>query len=100
MNTTPLSLITIVAESVLQERLINDILRCGAKGYTLTTVQGEGSRHRRVSQAPEGNIKLESVVSDAVAERLLALLAAEYFPHYAVIAYTSQVHVIRGEKYV
>jgi hypothetical protein len=42
---------------------------------------------------------LETLVSSAVAEGLWAILQRDYFPHYAIIAYTQTVQVIRGEKY-
>lgn len=100
MNTTRLSLLTIVAESVLRERLVEELQRAGARGHTLTDVLGEGSRHRRVGDIDGGNFKLESIVSPEVAERLLKVLAADYFPNYAVIAYVTPVEVVRGDKYV
>jgi hypothetical protein len=46
------------------------------------------------------NIRLETIVSPEVADRLLKLISVEYFERYAVIAYLSTVSVIRGEKYV
>jgi nitrogen regulatory protein P-II 2 len=100
MDTTPLTLLTIVAEVAVKDRLIQDLQQRGAKGYTLTDASGEGSRHRRVSDVLGANIKLETIVSAKVATTLMELLATQYFPNYAVIAYTSVVHVIRGEKYV
>lgn len=100
VNTVELSLLTIVAESLLRERLIGDLRRAGARGYTLTEAEGEGSRHRRVGEILGANIKLETVVSAEVADRLLAVLAADYFPSYAVIAYVTPVSVVRGDKYV
>jgi len=33
-------------------------------------------------------------------DRLLATLANDYFPKFAVIAYLSPVAVVRGEKYI
>ncbi len=100
MNTVRLSLLTIVAESVLRERLIGDLQRSGARGHTLTDVSGEGSRHRRVGDIHGGNFKIETIVSPEVAERLLKVLTTDYFPNYAVIAYVTPVEVVRGEKYV
>jgi hypothetical protein len=100
MHTTTLTLVTIVAENVLRDRLIQEVRSAGAKGHTIKDVDGEGSRHRRVGDVLGANIKLETIVSDAVAEKLLDRLAREYFPKFAVIAYTMPVQVVRGEKYV
>jgi nitrogen regulatory protein P-II 2 len=49
---------------------------------------------------PGQGIRIETVVSAAVADRVLAHVAKHYFPSYAVIAYLSTVEVVRGEKYV
>jgi nitrogen regulatory protein P-II 2 len=99
METHPLTLLTIVSEHVLRERLIHELLTAGARGYTIYEVEGEGSRHRRVSDVLGANIKIETVVSDQLAQRLLQILFRDYFPDHAIIAYTSTVHVLRGEKY-
>lgn len=100
MHTTPLTLLTIVAEAILKDRLVEEFTQTGAKGHTLTECEGSGSRHRRVGEVLGANIKLELIVSAEVADRMLKVLAEEYFPHYAVIAYISSVSVDRGEKYV
>ncbi len=100
METTEIRLLTIVAEEILRDRLLEEIRRAGAKGFTLTQAEGEGSRHRRVGDVLGGNIKLEVLASVAVADRLLSVLASDYFPHYALIAYVTTVGVVRGERYV
>ncbi len=100
MQTTPLTLLTIVAEALLKDRLIEELEQAGAKGHTLIECEGVGSRHRRVGEILGANIKLEAIVSPVVADKLLTVLAEDYFPKFAVIAYLSSVSVIRGEKYV
>lgn len=79
MKTVPLCLLTVIAESVLRERLIQDVRDAGAKGFTITDADGEGSRQRRVGEIFGANIRLETIVSAEVADRLLHVLSAEHF---------------------
>ncbi len=98
LHTVELERVTIVAEAVLESRLIAAIRDVGARGWTLTEVRGEGSRGVRASEW-EGNVKIETLVPSAVADRLLAVLARDFFPNFAVVAYADRVRVVRGEKY-
>jgi nitrogen regulatory protein PII len=100
MHTVTLKLVTIIAEPVLEERLTRALHALGARGWTITACRGEGSRGMRVGEVPGDGIRIESVVSAPVADRILELAAREYFPHYAVIAWLTDVHVVRGDKYV
>ncbi len=99
MHTVPLKLVTIVGETVLSERLPAELLALGAKGWTMVDAQGEGSRDMRSGLVQGDNLRIEVVVTDAVAERILEALAVRYFPHYALVAWVAEVHVVRGEKY-
>lgn len=100
MKTVPLCMLTIIAESILKERLIHDLRQAGAKGFTITDAEGEGARQRRVGEILGENIRLETIVSPEVADQLLQIISTEYFDRYAIIAYLSTVSVIRGEKYI
>ena len=100
MNGHSLKLVTIVAERVIRERLVNDIKEMGAKGYTLTDVKGEGSRGVRASEFEGKNVKIETIVSDAVATLIVDHVAEGYFENYAVIVYVQDAVVVRGTKYV
>jgi len=100
MNTHNLTLLVIVAEALLKDRLIHSIREAGAKGFTVTEVAGEGSRQRRVGELLGDNIKIEVIVNREIADRVLVVLQKDYFPHFAVIAYLSEVQVVREEKYV
>ena len=98
--TSPLRLVTIVTEPVLQEKLVRDLHRFGATGHTVTEVMGAGSRGMRASEVPGKNIKIETVVGDDVAQLILRELHDHYFPYYACVAWVMPVEVVRGEKYV
>lgn len=100
MHTVELKLVTLVTERVLKDRLVRDLERLGAKGWTMTNAQGRGSRGVRASEWEGQNLRIETVVSKEVADRIVEHLAQEYFQHYAVIAYTENVQVVRGDKYV
>ncbi|MFQ3682318.1 P-II family nitrogen regulator [Roseiflexus sp.] len=99
MNLTTVRLVTIIAEPVLKDRLIHEIQALGAHGYTISEVHGEGTRGIHASQWQGGNVKIETIVSPEVAERIVEVVADQYFPNYAVIAYVIPVQVVRGEKF-
>ena len=99
MQTVPLKLVTVIAEPVLEERIVKSLHRLGARGHTVTTAHGAGSRGMRATDPPGESVRIEVVVSDAVAVRILDHVATEYFPYYAVIAFVTDVDVVRGEKY-
>ena len=99
MQTVPHRLVTIIAERTLRDRLINAVHRLGATGHTLADVQGEGSRHAGAGRWTAPNVKLEAVVTPAVAERISAHVAESYFEHHSVIVYVQDVEVLRGSKY-
>ena len=100
MNTVPLKLVTIVAEAVLEDSLLQEIKKLGAKGYTLTEARGEGSQGVQASQREGKNIKIETLVSLEVADQILDCLYKNYFPDYAMVAYVHDVEVAREEKHV
>jgi len=99
MDGTEITCVTIVTEYVLESRLVRDLAACGATGWTITEASGQGPRGRRVSEVEGGNIRVETLVSAEVAERIWDKLAAEYFPSYAVAAWSSKVLVARPERY-
>ncbi len=99
MELTTVKLVTIIAEAFLEERIIHDLQRLGARGYTVGAVRGEGTRGIHASDWEGASLRIETLVSPEVAERILLHLAASYFPHFAVIAYMTDAQVVRGEKF-
>jgi nitrogen regulatory protein P-II 2 len=95
-----LKLVTIVAERVLRSRLIDEIRALGARGFTITEVTGEGSRGVRASEWEGANIRLETIVAAEVAAQIVDHVSATYFAYHAVIVYSTDVDVVRGDKYL
>lgn len=91
--------VTIVAEALLESRLTADLERLGAGGWTILEARGSGSRGVRGDGIEGRNVQIETIVTAAVAELILEHVAATYFRHFALIAYSDTVEVVRGSKY-
>lgn len=96
---TTVSLITIVAETALKTRLAKDLKQLGVSGYTVSAVNGEGSRNSRAGDVEGGNIMIQCLVSRESSLKIMTHLEAEYFENYAVVAWVSAAEVIRKERY-
>ncbi|MEY2967134.1 MAG: hypothetical protein RLY50_1184 [Actinomycetota bacterium] len=99
MNTVERQLITIVAEAVVERRIVDDIKKCGAKGYSLSHVTGEGVTGRHTLDLNGPSVRIESVVTDEIATRILEMLARDYFERFAVIAWLTPARVARPERF-
>lgn len=91
---------TIVTESLLADKIVALIQRHGSTGHTLTKVEGQGSRGVRASDWEGRNVKIETLVAEETANAILDELNEKYFEDYAVIAWLSEVTVLRGEKFL
>jgi len=99
MHTVPRRKVTIVAEALLEDRIVREIRALGARGFTIAETRGEGSRGVRASDWEGRNVRIETIVGGEVATAILAHVADHYFAHYAVIAWVDDVEVVRGDKY-
>jgi nitrogen regulatory protein P-II 2 len=92
-------LLTLVSEAALENRLIRDVLACGAKGYTVSGARGTGPRNQRNGDLEGGNIRIEVVADSKTIDQIIDLVQREYFPHYALSLWISEVSVLRDERY-
>ena len=99
-RTAHLSLVTIVVETILEQRLTRALRDLGVSGFTITAARGDGARGFRTGDVEGGNIKIETIVPPDRAAQILAHVEEHYFENYAVIAWVSEVGVLRGDKYV
>jgi len=99
MSRVALEVVTIVAETVLEESLTRGLLEHGATGYTVTESHGKGSRGIRSGDVPGESVRIETVVDRPTADRVLNWIRESYFTDYAVIAWVTPAEVLRGDKY-
>lgn len=94
-----LSLVTIVTENLLKEQITDLLRKHGVTGFTISRVDGEGSRGTRASDWEGPNLKIEIIASQTIAEKILSSISDKFFRDYAVIAWLSEVRVLRGDKF-
>lgn len=92
--------VTIVAESLLRPQLLKLLASHGVTGHTLTLAEGSGSRGVRASEWEGRNIQIDTLVGEATAAAMMRDIAERFFDHYAVIAYSADVEVLRGDKFL
>ena len=91
--------VTIIAERVLRDELLKLLKRHGASGWTLHTVEGEGSRGIRASEWEGHNVQIDTLVSINTADSIMTEISNLYFADWSIIIYSVDVEVLRGEKY-
>ena len=93
-------LLTIVTEAALEHELTSELQRLGAHGYTVTDARGRGGRGvRNANWSMSANIRIEVVCPAATAEAMAATLKQRYYDNYAMIMFTSDIFVVRPEKF-
>lgn len=90
-------LVTIIGESVLQDRLINLLNTLGVSGYTIIPTQGAGSHGKRMSDMAgydtanyNTNIQITTLVSSEISSKLIEALIPFRADH-ALIAFRQKV---------
>lgn len=99
MKLVPVKLVTIVALDALKDKLVKDIKACGSKGYTISDVEGEGLTSKHFTDWEGRNIRIDTLVKEEVAEKIMNLLAEKYFDKFSVIAFVSTAEVLRKERF-
>ena len=67
METTERRIVTIIAEAAVETRLIADVKRLGARGYSVGHVTGEGTTGSRLHELNGPSVRLETVVTEPIA---------------------------------
>lgn len=100
MKLHSMKLVTIVCEALARIPVVELLGQIGAHGYTLFPVEGVGAQGSRVADIEEfGNIQIEVVLPPDPALQLLARLEQDFFARFAMIAYSTDIEVIRSAKF-
>ncbi|MFT5085601.1 MAG: hypothetical protein ACI9Y1_003662 [Lentisphaeria bacterium] len=100
MNFFRLRLVTVITESALESRLVKDIERLGAQGYTITPARGKGARGTRdASWDSSANIRIEIICDADVEQEIASYFKENYYDNYAMVLYMHDVDVLRSNKF-
>ncbi|MES0873655.1 P-II family nitrogen regulator [Sinimarinibacterium thermocellulolyticum] len=100
MHTETRTLLTVVCEASVASRLIADLERLGARGYTITEARGKGGRGvRDAGWDRSANLRLEVVCDAATAHAIASHLRDHYYDHFAMILFLAEVKVLRARKF-
>lgn len=92
-------LLTIIAEDVLAPAIEKEIEQLGAKGYTVSSVTGKSMDKTRDNPWEGENIKIETIVTEEISEKIMKHLQEKYFDRYAMIAFSHPVQVVRSHHF-
>ncbi len=100
MNHSTHQILTIITEAALENTLTEEIEKLGANGYTIMDVRGKGHHGLRAGVwDASANIRIETICTTAVAEAISVLLKEKYYDDYAMVMFTSDISVLRPEKF-
>jgi nitrogen regulatory protein P-II 2 len=100
MESIKRKLVTIISESSIERRVLDDIRRLKIKGYTIVEARGSGAHGARSDESEhDRNIRIEAICDETVARQLIEHLMKTYYKNYAMITYMTDVEVFRSDKF-
>lgn len=91
----PAILLTIIAETVLKDAIVQMFKSYSVSGYTVNPVQGEGSHGQRLGDIAgyNTNIEIKAIVSQDVSDAIL-LSIRDYQGKQALMVFRQNVEVL------
>ncbi len=94
------TLLTLITEATIEHTLLRDLERLGVRAYTVTDARGRGSRGvRDAAWRESSNIRIELICPRALAESVLTHVQANYYANYAMVAFLTDVEILRPGKF-
>ncbi len=88
-------LMTIMTEAAIENDVLNELVKLGAKGYTSIDARGKG--HRGVRNAAWGlsaNVRIEVMDTEENVRKMAAAMKERYYRNYAMLIFLHDVEVI------
>jgi len=100
MHTLRTKLVVIVCEEALEPILLPELLKAGAKGYTVCDARGRGNRGVRDARwLLSSNVRIELLCNEAVARAVMEMVDTKYCDNYGLVMYMHDVEASRSEKF-
>jgi hypothetical protein len=99
MQLHPMKHITIIGEEILRDQMVRRLRSLGISGCSYHSVYGVGSHESRRDDVFSANFQLEAVCPKPLAEQMMAFLNEHYFGKYAIVAWLSDVEVVREKHF-
>jgi nitrogen regulatory protein P-II 2 len=102
VDTAHAKLVTIIFSSELQDRIVSELHRLGATGYSVTRVDGRGHHGPRTRNMFDiGNARLETIVPLGKADAILAhLVEMQRTENADLVAFVQDVEAIPRKHFV
>lgn len=93
-------LLTIVCEILAQKNVIDIFEKHKVSGYTIYEAEGNGAKGiRGKGFKNEKNVKIETILTEKTAEKIIEEILSTLISDYAIIFYINDVQVARVEKF-
>ena len=92
-------ILTIITESLIEEKLIGELKKIGITGYTVEDVRGEGKKGFRGSDWDQtSNVRIQIVCDEELAVKISEYLRKNYFEKYAMFVFMFDAKVISRKE--
>jgi len=101
MKLYDMKLLTIICEILLNKKISEILQHHNVTGYTSYEVSGKGDSGMRGHGLPEEkNLKIEIILRQETAEKIIEDIIKTLFSDYSLVFYMTDIKVARTEKFV
>lgn len=100
MTTSKRKMLTIVVESAIESRIVEELERSGLGGFTTVEARGFGEHGRREGDWDQSrSVRIETICEEATALELANQVLSRWGGDYALVVWLHDVEVLRPQKF-